>query len=41
MGRLKRRWAKWRARREQIGPGRIVYTVDWEEASTDERTTTD
>jgi hypothetical protein len=31
MGRLKRKWAKRRARREQIGPGRIVCTVDWGE----------
>lgn len=31
MGRLKRRWRKWRARREQIGPDRIVCTVDWGE----------
>lgn len=31
MGRLKRRWAKQKARREQIGPGRVVYTVDWGE----------
>lgn len=30
MGRLKRRWRKWKARREQIGPGRIVMDY-WEE----------
>ena len=31
MGRLKRKWAKQRALREQIGPGRIVVSVDWGE----------
>lgn len=30
MGRKKRRWRKWRARQEQIGPGRIVMDY-WEE----------
>ena len=31
MGRLKRRWRKWRARQEQIGPGRVVYSYFEEE----------
>lgn len=31
MGRKKRRWAKWRARQQSPGIGRLVAWAEWEE----------
>lgn len=31
MGRLKRRWAKWRARQQSPGIGKLIAWAEWEE----------
>lgn len=31
MGRKKRKWAKWRARQQEISIGKLVAVAEWEE----------